>query len=240
MPTRILIVDDEPDNLEVYARFLGSLGDVRMAPSAEGALEVLDEVSPDVLVTDIRMPGRSGVELAAEVRQRLPLCEVVIVTAYADVDTAIEAVHLGVVEYLRKPVRRQRLIEAVGRAAERGRVLHSLQRQQERTPEEGLGLLLGESPAMQRLRSAIVRVQNAEVNVLVLGETGTGKELVARAIHAGSHRADGPFLAINCAAIAPDILESELFGHERGAYTGASTKVEGLLESTNGGTNIRV
>lgn len=236
MEPAVLIVDDEPDNLRVYARFLDSVAEVRTAPSAAEALAQAEVAPPDVLVTDLRMPGRGGIDLASEVRERWPLCEVVVVTAHADVDTAISAVRIGVVEYLRKPVRRQRLQAAVVRAAERSRVLESLQRQQEREPGEGLGRLVGDGESMRRLRSAIVRIQNADVNVLILGETGTGKEVIARAIHEGSHRSGGPFVAVNCAALSPEILESELFGHEKGAYTGATAQAKGLLESANGGT----
>ena len=236
MAPTALLVDDEADNRELYARFLEERAAVSTAASAEEAVARLEQTSFDVVVTDLRMPGRSGTELAAEVAQRQPLCSVLLVTAHADLESAIAAVRLGVVEYLRKPVRRAELLRAFDRALERGRLLRSLQREQERDPDLGLGRLLGNSPAMERLRATIVRVQNTDASVLVIGETGTGKELVARSIHEGSHRADGPFMAVNCAALSPELLESELFGHEKGAYTGAQDKAVGLLEAASGGT----
>ena len=237
MSLRVLIVDDEPDNVRLFARFLGSLAETRVAESGARALELLEQEAADVMVTDLRMPGMDGLELARTARDAYPSMEIVVVTGNADLDSATEALRMGLADYLRKPVSREDLIAAVERAVEKKRMLEALERSQNQVQAPGgLGALIGETPPMVRLRSTITRVQNSGATVLVLGESGTGKELVARALHEGSYRAEAPFVAVNCAAVAPELLESELFGYEKGAFTGASATKAGLIEEANGGT----
>jgi DNA-binding NtrC family response regulator len=236
MKPRVLIVDDEVENRNLFARFLADRARTVTAASGQKALELLNDSHFDVVLTDLRMPGLTGIDLASQIRKLQPLCEVILVTAFADLESAIKAVHLGVVEYLQKPLRRETLQVAFARALEKRRMLGSLQRGQEENEGIGLGRILGSSTAMVRLRESIVRVQHLDATVLITGETGTGKELVARALHEGSHRSSQPFLTVNCAAMNAEILESELFGHEAGAFTGATQKTVGLLEAANGGT----
>ncbi len=178
--------------------------------------EAGDADLPQVMISDIRMPGGSGLDLLEKVRQRLPGLPVIIMTAYSDLDSAVSAFQGGAFEYLPKPFDLPKAVELIRRAAEES--------QREQVAEEGLleaPEMLGQAPAMQDVFRAIGRLSQSNVTVLVTGESGSGKELVARALHKHSPRARGPFVAINTAAIPKDLLESELFGHERGAFTGA-------------------
>lgn len=236
---RVLVVDDEIAFHEIFSRWLAPQADCETAADGDEALRRMREASApfDVVISDLNMPGIGGMELARRIRAEHPLVEVIIVTGYADVDSAIGSLQLGVCEYLRKPVGSEQLLEAFAKAIEKKRLLESHQTSQmDSGSAGGLKSILGESEPMRRLRSAIVRVQNTELPVLVLGESGTGKELVARALHLGSHRSAGPFLAVNCAAIPRELLEAELFGHEAGTFTGANKSRKGLLESAAGGT----
>ncbi len=186
---------------------------------------------PQVLVSDIRMPGGSGLGLLEQVKQRLPGLPVIIMTAYSDLDSAVSALQGGAFEYLPKPFDLTKAVELIRRAIGES--------QREEVAEEGLDTvpeMLGQAPAMQDVFRAIGRLSQSNVTVLITGESGSGKELVARALHKHSLRAKGPFVAINTAAIPKDLLESELFGHERGAFTGAQTMRRGRFEQAEGGT----
>ena len=195
------------------------------------ALDAGDGEGPQVLVSDIRMPGGSGLDLLATVKQRLPGLPVIIMTAFSDLDSAVSAFSSGAFEYLPKPFDLPKAIELIRRAVDESLRDEVAEEQIDEAPE-----MLGQAPAMQDVFRAIGRLAQSQVTVLITGESGSGKELVARALHKHSPRASGPFVAINTAAIPKDLLESELFGHERGAFTGAQTSRRGRFEQAEGGT----
>ena len=196
------------------------------------ALEALSEDdAPQVLVSDIRMPGGSGLDLLGKVKEKLPGLPVIIMTAYSDLDSAVAALQGGAFEYLPKPFDVPKAIELIRRAVEESQREEVSEVHGAEAPE-----MLGQAPAMQDVFRAIGRLSQSNVTVLITGESGSGKELVARALHKHSLRANGPFVAINTAAIPKDLLESELFGHERGAFTGAQTMRRGRFEQADGGT----
>ncbi|NIC43141.1 nitrogen regulation protein NR(I) [Aquabacterium sp. A08] len=195
------------------------------------ALADADDEGPQILVSDIRMPGGSGLELLDKVKKQMPGLPVIIMTAFSDLDSAVSAFQGGAFEYLPKPFDLPKAVELIRRAVEES--------QREEVAEERLSAapeMLGQAPAMQDVFRAIGRLSQSNVTVLITGESGSGKELVARALHKHSPRAKGPFVAINTAAIPKDLLESELFGHERGAFTGAQTMRRGRFEQAEGGT----
>ena len=198
-------------------------------------LQALDGVTPEeepqVLVSDIRMPGGSGLDLLSQVKARMPGLPVIIMTAYSDLDSAVSAFQGGAFEYLPKPFDLTKAIELIRRAVEESQREQTSATNVDSTPE-----MLGQAPAMQDVFRAIGRLSQSNVTVMITGESGSGKELVARALHKHSQRADGPFVAINTAAIPKDLLESELFGHERGAFTGAQAMRRGRFEQADGGT----
>jgi two-component system nitrogen regulation response regulator GlnG len=200
--------------------------EVLAALNAEDGREV-----PQVLVSDIRMPGGSGLDLLTEVKQKLPGLPVIIMTAFSDLDSAVSAFQNGAFEYLPKPFDLPKAIELIRRALEESQREEVAEELMASTPE-----MLGQAPAMQDVFRAIGRLSQSNVTVMITGESGSGKELVARALHKHSPRANGPFVAINTAAIPKDLLESELFGHERGAFTGAQTSRRGRFEQADGGT----
>ena len=180
--------------------------------------EDVDNQGPQVLVSDIRMPGGSGLDLLAKVKERHPGLPVIIMTAFSDLDSAVSAFQGGAFEYLPKPFDLPKAVELIRRAVEESQREEVAEERMAATPE-----MLGQAPAMQDVFRAIGRLSQSNVTVMITGESGSGKELVARALHKHSPRANGPFVAINTAAIPKDLLESELFGHERGAFTGAQT-----------------
>jgi len=229
----IWIVDDDESIRFVLERALArEQMPVRSFARARDVLDALDAGEPpQVLVSDIRMPGTSGIELLAEVKRRHPGLPVIVMTAYGDLDSAVGAFQGGAFEYLAKPFDVTQAVELVRRAAG-----ESLREEVVASDEAPLPELLGQAPAMQDLFRAIGRLSQSSVTVLVTGESGTGKELVARALHRHCPRAGGPFVAINTAAIPKDLLESELFGHERGAFTGAQATRRGRFEQAEGGT----
>jgi two-component system nitrogen regulation response regulator GlnG len=190
-----------------------------------------NEGGPQVLVSDIRMPGGSGLELLDKVKARFPGLPVIIMTAYSDLDSAVSAFQGGAFEYLPKPFDLPKAIELIRRAVEESQREEFAEERMASTPE-----MLGQAPAMQDVFRGIGRLSQSNVTVMITGESGSGKELVARALHKHSPRAQGPFVAINTAAIPKDLLESELFGHERGAFTGAQTMRRGRFEQADGGT----
>ncbi|AIO26045.1 TPA: nitrogen regulation protein NR(I) [Burkholderia cepacia] len=196
------------------------------------ALAALDHETPQVLVSDIRMPGGSGLELLQAMHERLPGLPVIIMTAFSDLDSAVAAFQGGAFEYLAKPFDVDKAVELIRRAVEES--LRGGVPQDERVAEAPE--MLGQAPAMQDMFRAIGRLSHSAATVLITGESGTGKELVARALHRHSPRANGPFIALNTAAIPKDLLESELFGHERGAFTGAQSTRQGRFEQAENGT----
>jgi len=199
--------------------------------SADEALGVLAKEAPQVMVSDIRMPGESGLELLQQAKQRHPQLPVIIMTAYSDLESAVAAFQGGAYEYLPKPFDVDHAVELIRRAMD-----ESLRRSEAPASVDGEPEILGHAPAMQEVFRAIGRLSQSQATVLITGESGTGKELVARALHRHSPRAAKPFVAINTAAIPKDLLESELFGHERGAFTGAQSMRRGRFEQADGGT----
>ena len=196
------------------------------------ALEIATETDgPQIIVSDIRMPGGSGLDLLEKVKIKLPGLPVIIMTAFSDLDSAVSAFQGGAFEYLPKPFDLHKAVELIRRAVEESQREEVAEERMADTPE-----MLGQAPAMQDVFRAIGRLSQSMVTVMITGESGSGKELVARALHKHSPRANGPFIAINTAAIPKDLLESELFGHERGAFTGAQTLRRGRFEQADGGT----
>jgi two-component system nitrogen regulation response regulator GlnG len=199
--------------------------------SAQEALNALSAGAPEVLVSDIRMPGLSGLELLNAVKQRHPAVPVIVMTAYSDLDSAVAAFQGGAYEYLPKPFDIDQAVELIRRALDESRRESEATEAPSEAPE-----ILGQAPAMQEVFRAIGRLSQSSATVLITGESGTGKELVARALHRHSARAQKPFVAINTAAMPKDLLESELFGHERGSFTGAQQQRRGRFEQAEGGT----
>ena len=204
---------------------------VRSFTNPRDVLAALEDEQPQVLVSDIRMPGGSGIELLTKVKERAPGLPVIIMTAYSDLDSAVSAFQGGAFEYLPKPFDVPKAVELIRRAVDESMREEVRDERMAQMPE-----MLGQAPAMQDVFRAIGRLSQSIVTVLITGESGSGKELVAHALHKHSPRANGPFVAINTAAIPKDLLESELFGHERGAFTGAQTTRRGRFEQADGGT----
>ncbi len=229
---RIWLVDDDASIRWVLERALRNGG---MAPrafeAAESALEALRRESPDVLITDIRMPGQSGLDLLKKIRDARPALPVIVMTDHSDLGSAVSAYEGGAFEYLPKPFDIDQAVALVRRAANAHPQAGGDLASTPRIPE-----LLGRAPAMQQVFRAIGRLARSSVTVLITGESGTGKELVARALHDHSPRAGKPFIALNTSAIPADLLESELFGHEKGAFTGADAQRRGRFEQSDGGT----
>ena len=236
MPT-LLIVDDEPNLLYSLKKGLET-DKVRVvtAETAEAGIEAVREHSPDAVILDVRLPDMSGLDAFVEMRRIDARMPVILITAYSTTETAIEAMKLGVYDYLLKPVEFEKLNDVVDRALEISRMSRVPAKFADESDDPNADHIIGQSPEMQNVYKAIGRVAIQDVNVLILGESGTGKDMVARAIFHHSHRSKGPFLAINCAALPETLLESELFGHERGAFTGADKRRIGKFEQINGGT----
>ena len=228
----VWIVDDDQSIRWVLERALSREGfDVRAFASANECLSAFESGEPKVLVSDIRMPGASGIELLQQVKQRRPGLPVIIMTAFSDLDSAVSAFQGGAFEYLPKPFDLPKAVELIRRAvAESDREAAA----EELIPESPE--MLGQAPAMQEVFRAIGRLSQSNVTVMITGESGSGKELIAQALHRHSARANQPFVALNAAAIPRDLLESELFGHERGAFTGAQQMRRGRFEQAEGGT----
>jgi two-component system nitrogen regulation response regulator GlnG len=228
----VWIVDDDRSIRWVIEKALSREGIAfNSFSSAQDALDALSGGSPEVLVSDIRMPGLSGLELLNAVKQRHPGVPVIVMTAYSDLDSAVAAFQGGAYEYLPKPFDVDQAVELIRRALDESR----RETQATETPTEPKEIL-GQAPAMQDVFRAIGRLSQSSATVLITGESGTGKELVARALHRHSARAQKPFVAINTAAMPKDLLESELFGHERGSFTGAQQQRRGRFEQAEGGT----
>ena len=231
-PLRVWLVDDDASIRWVLERALKSGGMTpRVFEAAEPALEALRGDAPDVLLTDIRMPGLSGLDLVRRLHETRPQLPIIVMTAHADLDNAVSAYESGAFEYLPKPFDIDQVVELVRRAAESAAKPTS-----GRTDDTPMPELLGKAPAMQQVFRAIGRLSRSAVSVLITGESGTGKELVARALHEHSPRSGKPFIALNTSAIPSELLESELFGHEKGAFTGADALRRGRFEQADGGT----
>src|SRR5579884_958390 len=236
---RLLVIDDEPNVLYSLEKSLRSDAlEVLTASTAKEGIELAQRRHPDAVLLDVRLSDMFGLDAFDRLREVDPRLPIVVITAYATTETAIEAMKRGAFEYLLKPVDWHRLREVVDKALELSRLRHvpAVFEQQEAVQDGPVDRIVGTSPAMQEVYKAIGRLAPQDVNVLVLGESGTGKELVARALYQHSRRADKPFLAINCAAIPESLLESELFGHERGAFTGADRRRIGKFEQAHQGT----
>ncbi|MEO1078933.1 MAG: nitrogen regulation protein NR(I) [Pseudomonadota bacterium] len=233
----VWVVDDDQSIRWVLERALSQAGIERECfADAEALLSRLEYEQPDVVISDIRMPGIDGLELLTRIRENHPAMPVIITTAHSDLDSAVASYQQGAFEYLPKPFDIDEVIAVAERALalsreQRRSGVRSNVRATEPTPE-----IIGEAPAMQEVFRAIGRLANSNITVLINGESGTGKELVARALHRHSPRAAAPFIALNMAAIPRDLMESELFGHEKGAFTGANSRREGRFEQANGGT----
>lgn len=233
-PQTILVVDDAPDTREILERNLRADGyAVHTAPSVAEAIRILDRTPIDLVITDLRMPGADGMQLVRHVRHHHRFTGVIMVTGFASVGGAVSAMREGVEDYLPKPFSDDELRRAVRTALDKVRLRRELEAPGPSEPPDGI---IGQSPAMQRVYRLIARAADTTVPVLITGESGTGKELVARAIHYRGPRAAGPFLAVNCAAIPETLLESELFGHAKGAFTGATTARQGYFVAADGGT----
>ena len=232
----LLVVDDSLETLEVLQRNLSSKGYVvHTAPSVEAALEALETESIDLVITDYRMPRVSGVELVRHVRENLKDTEVMMITGYASIGGAVEAVKYGAEDYLAKPFTDDELFSAVERALDKLHKRRTTSVLAAKVTVESYGIL-GESKAMQGVFKAIGKASGTAATVLITGESGTGKELVARAVHYGSVRASAPFVPVNCGGIPESLLESELFGHVKGAFTGAVDTRAGFFQTAEGGT----
>ncbi len=236
--SRILIVDDEQSLRELLSFALGDEGwDVATAVDGAAAAAALQAEPVDVVLSDIRMPGMDGLELLRHVAMSAPDTDVILMTAHASTDTAIEALRLGAYDYITKPFDLDELKITVRRSLDQQALRRdNVLLRKELADRNSFGNLVGRSPAMQRVFELIRRVTDSTSTVLIVGESGTGKELVARAIHYNGARGEAPFVAVNCAALPAHLLESELFGHVKGSFTGADRHKEGLFEAAAGGT----
>jgi two-component system response regulator HydG len=235
-PATLLLVDDEPANLDSLERIFAREGyKTQRAETGAAALALLRDKPADVVLTDLMMPGMSGQELLRAVKAVAPDAEVVLMTAYGTVEAAVAAMKDGAYDFLTKPLKRHAVLKSVAQALEKRRLV--LENKQLRARLAGVSSpIVGQSPALRSTLDIIRQAAPSSATVLLLGESGTGKELFARALHEHSTRAQAPFVPINCAAIPDTILESELFGYERGAFTGAVARKEGRIERAQGGT----
>jgi two-component system NtrC family response regulator len=234
---RILIIDDDPGIRSNLGGFLGNRGySVRTAGTAAEALESLEDGSVRIVLLDLRMPDVDGIELGRTILQRYPGLVILILTAYSTIETAVRAMRYGIYDYLPKPVEPDELLLRLDRVVERLQLTSEVADLRDRLQDRAAEGLIGRTPGMRRVRELAATAARSDLAVLVYGETGTGKELVARAIHDQSDCRAGPFVALNCAAIPETLIESELFGHVRGAFTGALRARPGRIASAAGGT----
>lgn len=238
-PARLVVVEDEASQRRLLGDILKREGfQVTTLGSAEEALDFMAESTPlDLLLTDWRLPGMDGGALVRAVREKQLPCAIVVMTAYGSIAHAVEAIRLGADDYLAKPFEREALLITLQRALRTRTLERENQRLRSRLQErDHFGTLIGQAPPMQRLYRTLQKVAGTDATVLICGESGTGKELVARTLHDKSPRAAGPFVAVNCAAIPESLMESELFGHEKGAFTGAMRRRAGRFEEAQNGT----
>jgi two-component system response regulator AtoC len=235
---RVLVVDDEENIRLVLRTLLKKHGyEVEVADSGEAAMALVDAFGPDVVLTDVRMPRMGGLDLLEALRAKQHMATVIVMSAYGNVDLALEAMKKGAYDYVQKPFKPDEVVLALRKAEER----EALRRENRALKEQiqsraEFESMLGKSPRMLEIFKTIAKIADYKTTVLVTGESGTGKELVARAIHARSGRKGGPFVAVNCGAIPESLLESELFGHKKGAFTDANANRRGLFEEADGGT----
>ena len=236
--SRVLIVDDEPDMLENCSRILSRQGYACLtAENGRAALAILERERPDLLLTDLKMPEMDGMALMHHAHEVDPDLPVIMITGFASIESAVVAVREGAFDYLPKSFSVDQLRVAVERALRhRGLQVENRNLRQQLKQTLGLENVVGRSPAMTQVFELVKKAARSEANILVLGESGTGKELIARAIHANSPRASGPFVPVDCASLPEQLLESELFGHEKGAFTGAVRTKTGLVEAAHRGT----
>lgn len=239
MRPTILIVDDEPDMLQLLKRSLEPelKCTVITAPSAEQGLKHLEQGSFDLVLADIKMPGMNGLEFLQMIKHDYPQQTVVMMTAFGQIDMAVEAIRSGAYDFITKPFEHDTLVLRLDKALERSRLIHENRRLQTRCPEPYVfEKMVGKSPAMQRVFETIQMLAKTDHTVLITGESGTGKDLTAQAIHQLSSRRNGPFVAVNCPTVPENILESELFGYKKGAFTHATSNKIGLFQEAGGGT----
>jgi DNA-binding NtrC family response regulator len=234
---KILIVDDEAAQRNIVGSILRSEGhEIAEAGTAVAALPLVNDFRPNVILTDLKMPGKSGLELVEEVRALPTPPEVVVITAFGSIETAVKTMRAGAYDYLTKPIERDELVMVVSRAAEKYSLrMNGLQLQSELARQVSHGLI-AESAVMKQLLQIAHRVAQSDATVLIRGDTGTGKERIARLIHYSSPRGNRPLQTINCAAFPETLLESELFGYEKGSFTGANARKIGIMEAASGGT----
>jgi two-component system, NtrC family, response regulator HydG len=237
-PATLLVADDDPGLRESLERTLTREGyRVVLASDGRAALERVQAGGVDLIVTDLRMPGLTGLELLRAAKAIMPDVDVILLTAFGTVEEAVKAMKDGAYDFLTKPFRREQLIKLVDKALERRDLIEqnkALKKQLEDIRAKGQ--MIGSSPAYRRMLSLVEQIADSSATILIQGESGAGKELVARTIHERSSRRTGPFVAVNCAALPENLLESELFGYEKGAFTGAAGRKEGRFELANGGT----
>ncbi len=233
---RILVVDDAPDTLELLMRNLTAEGyHVLTAPGVTEALDTLSETKVDLVITDLKMPGASGLDLVRHVRENLKDTEAMMITGYPTIQGAVSAVKTGAEEYLAKPFTDEELLSAVQRTLDKLHRRRAARAQVEPHPRAPRGII-GKSGVMAKVFRAVTKAASTSATLLITGESGTGKELVARAIHYASSRASAPFVPVNCGGIPEQLLESELFGYVRGAFTGAAQSRAGFFQTADGGT----
>ncbi|WP_242360649.1 sigma-54 dependent transcriptional regulator [Anaeromyxobacter sp. SG17] len=235
-PVRILVADDKENMRKLLAKILADGFEVETAQDGASALALVATRAYDVVMTDIRMPGADGFELLAAVKARAPTTEVVMMTGYATVADAVRAMKQGAFDYLEKPFDPDAALAVVARAAEHKRLVDAARRTAAPGDEDAFHNLIGRSARMREVYALLEKAAQVDATVLVLGETGTGKELAARAVHYHSARRERRFVAVNCGALPGELVESELFGHARGAFTGAAAAKRGLFEEAEGGT----
>lgn len=237
MKEKILIIEDDPAMRLGMSHFLRSSGySVEETGSSDRAIDILQKNFFDLIITDLRLPGRDGLSLLKEVKTKTPDTGVIIITAFADIKTAVQAIKDGAFDYIAKPFSNEELLLVIERFFNFRRLEKEVIRLRESIKETNYEKLIGVSPAMKEIFDRIEAIAMTDVPVLIQGESGTGKELVANAIHNKSHRKDKPYIKINCAAIPETLFESELFGYEKGAFTGAMETKKGKFELANGGT----
>ncbi len=235
--TTLLVVEDDRSNLESLERLL-SKEEYRVvtAPDARVALELLRKQRAHIVVTDLMMPGLSGLDLLKAIKAVSPETEVILMTAYGTVETAVEAMRAGAYDFVEKPLKRMQILKTVSKAMEKASLVAENRTLREEISQLRKREIIGNSPALRQVLEVAAQAAPSVATVLILGESGTGKELLARYVHTKSQRASGPFVGVNCAAIPESILEAELFGHERGAFTGAVAKREGRFAQASRGT----
>ncbi|HOX38858.1 MAG TPA: sigma-54 dependent transcriptional regulator [Candidatus Brocadiia bacterium] len=233
----VLVLDDKKNMLRLFERMLGKDYEVLTSEDPVKGLELFDKNNIDVVVTDIRMPHMTGLDVLKHVKGTKPGVEVILMTAYAEVSQAVEAVKQGAFNYIMKPFDPDEMTVTVGKAVERRRLIRRNEfLEGELKHRYGFSAVIGDSPPMQKVIAMARKAAETDANVLITGESGTGKEVFARAIHYTSRRCDGRFVAVNCAAIPRELLESELFGHMKGAFSGAISDKRGLFEEADGST----